>query len=272
VAFRIINNHDEVLDMECNAQIVRRKEGHPEFQLVIRDVTKRKRLQDKVIQSLRDVQNARSGTILGLAKLAEYRDTDTGEHLERMREFTRILAKEMANQPKYGNHITEKYIEDLYFSAPLHDIGKVGIPDHILLKKGRLTPEERKIMEKHTIFGGDVLKAVEARVGHQSFLRIGMQVAYCHHEKWDGTGYPNGLKGENIPLAARIVALADVYDAMTSKRVYKDADSHEDTRQTIIENRGRHFDPDVVDAFLLHEEDFKRILRLMHDDEETPLP
>ncbi len=271
-AFRVISVDETLYAVECSARAIRRDGGQYEYQLVIRDVTERNRLQEKVIQSLKDVQNARSGIILGLAKLAEYRDTDTGAHLERMREFARVLAMELRHIPRYREHITDSYIEDIYFSSPLHDIGKVGVPDNILCKRGTLTPEERRTMERHAEIGGQVIRAVEERVGHQSFLRVAMQVAECHHEKWDGTGYPKGLKGEEIPLAARIVALADVYDALTSRRIYKPAFSHEKSREIIIQDSGVHFDPDVVNAFLEQEEQFQQIRAEFHDDAGVLLP
>ncbi len=208
------------------------------------------RLDSDLVASYKDFQNAREATILGLAKLAEYRDTDTGNHLERIREYTREIASELAKLSKYKSYITTDYIEDLYLSSVLHDIGKVGVPDAILLKPGRLDPEEFEIIKRHTTYGGDILKMVESKVEGQSFVTLGKEIAYSHHEKWDGTGYPKGLKGENIPLSTRIVSLADVYDALTSKRNYKKAFSHEETKSIIIEEKGRHFDPEVVDAFM----------------------
>ncbi len=271
-AFRLVGAGGTPYQVECSGRVIQRDGGRNEYQLVIRDVTERNRLQEKVIQSLKDVQNARSGIILGLAKLAEYRDTDTGAHLERMREFARVLAIDLRRVPKYREHITDAYIEDIYFSSPLHDIGKVGIPDHILCKRGTLTPEEREHMERHAEIGGKVIRAVEERVGHQSFLRVAMQVAECHHEKWDGSGYPKGLAGEEIPLSARIVALADVYDALTSQRIYKPAFSHQKSREIILEDSGTHFDPEVVAAFLNQEEQFQQIRAEFHDDAGVLLP
>ncbi len=233
--------------------------------MVIRDITERKRLANQLIDSLKDIENARSGTILGLAKLAEYRDEETGAHLERIREYARIIARALAEKPEHKNYITEQYIEDIYCSSILHDIGKVGIPDAILLKPGKLDPEEFEVIKRHPVIGGDVLKAVNAEVGGRSFVTLGMQIAYFHHEKWNGTGYPNGLKGEDIPLSARIVALTDVYDALTSKRVYKEAYTHEKAKGIIIAENGKHFDPEVVGVFLAHEEEFNAIRKEMHD-------
>ena len=214
-----------------------------------------------------NVQNARMATILALAKLAEYRDDDTGIHLERMREYSRIIADEMAKKPNYIGYITEDYIEDIYHSSILHDIGKVGIPDAILLKPGKLTPDEFETIKRHSTLGGDILTDIEAGIEGQTFLTLGKEIAYYHHEKWDGTGYPKGLKREQIPLSARIVALADVYDALTSERIYKKAITHEKAKEIITHANGKHFDPDVVDSFLTREEDFKMIWEKMHNED-----
>ncbi len=202
---------------------------------------------------------SRLGIILGLAKLAEYRDEDTGAHLERIREYCRLLANHLAGKEEYHDYITSDYIDDLFDSSILHDIGKVGVPDAVLLKPGSLSKDEFLVIQKHTTLGGDAIKNVEATMRKQSFLTLGKEIAYNHHEKWDGSGYPRGLKKSEIPLSARIVALADVYDALTSKRPYKEAFSHEKTVEIIIEGRGCHFDPVVVDAFLEVEDEFRKI-------------
>lgn len=248
--FRLVNILGEVFDAECNATQITKNGRHVGFQMVIRDITERKRLERKLIESYQDIQNARASTILGLAKLAEYRDHGTGAHLERIREYSKILAHELSRNPKYQGYITDEYVDAIYQSSILHDIGKVGIPDAILLKPGKLLPEEFEIMKRHTTFGGDALKSVETTIHGQSFLTIGKEIAYHHHERWDGTGYPDGLKGEDIALSTRIVALADVYDALTSRREYKQAYSHEEASRILVLEKGRHFDPDVVDAFL----------------------
>lgn len=212
--------------------------------------------------SLQQVEGAKLITILALAKLAEYRDDETGLHLERIREYTRIIAEEMATKPNYIGYITSEYIEDIFQSSILHDIGKVGIPDAILLKPGRLTPEEFEIIKKHSVLGGDVLTDIEAQVEGRTFLTIGKEIAYHHHEKWNGKGYPKGLKGEEIPLSARIVSLTDVYDALTSKRVYKEAISHHEAKEIIISEKGHSFNTDVVDSFLVREAEFKELLNM----------
>ena len=213
------------------------------------------------------IQLARMATILALAKLAEYRDDDTGIHLERIREYTKIIAEEMAKKPNYIGYITKEYIDDIYHSSILHDIGKVGIPDAILLKPGKLTPEEFELMKTHSTLGGDVLTVIDAGIEGQTFLSLAKEIAYYHHERWNGTGYPKGLSGENIPLSARIVALPDVYDALTSKRVYKNIISHEKAKEIIINEKGKHFDPDVVDSFLAREDDFKMICEKLHHED-----
>jgi response regulator RpfG family c-di-GMP phosphodiesterase len=230
-------------------------------------INKRKQAEMDLLESYRKLQNARMATILGLAKLAEYRDEGTGTHLERIREYAKLIAEEMAKNPKYTSHITPEYIDDVYQSSILHDIGKVGIPDAVLLKPDKLTDEEFDVIKRHTTLGGDAIKAIEAKIEGQSFLVLGKEIAYNHHEKWDGSGYPRGLTGEGIPLAARIIALADVYDALTTKRFYKDAFSHKKSRQIIIDQKGAHFDPAVVDVFLALEDEFNRIRRENLEDE-----
>ncbi|MBI5897383.1 MAG: PAS domain S-box protein [Desulfobacterales bacterium] len=256
----LIARNGSTIFLEIISSLVRDKAGQPVgFRNVGRDVGERKRLEHDLFESHKHVQTARVATILGLAKLAEYRDEDTGTHLERIREYARIIARELARQPRYRGYITLEYIEDIYNSAILHDIGKVGVPDAILLKPGKLTREEFEIIKTHATLGGDALRAVEANIEGQTFLTLGKEIAYYHHEKWDGSGYPKGLKGEHIPLSARIVALADVYDALTSKRIYKEAFTHQKAVEIIVKDRGTHFAPDVVDAFMAHEEAFRRI-------------
>lgn len=199
-------------------------------------------------------------TIIALAKLAEFRDPETGEHLERMREYAKILAHELKKTSKYEDYINDRYIDNIYKSTPLHDIGKVGIPDNILLKPGKLTDEEFEIMKKHSNIGGDAISsAIKLTGSEKSFLDMGKDIAYYHHEKWNGMGYPEGLKGEDIPLSARITALADVYDALTSKRVYKPAFPHQKAKDILVEETEAAFDPDIVDGFLKKEKDFRNI-------------
>jgi PAS domain S-box-containing protein len=210
-------------------------------------------------QKMEQLHQTQGAAMVGLAKLAETRDPETGQHLERMRNYSRLIAEELSVLSEYNLYITEEYIQDIYNSSPLHDIGKVGIPDAILLKPGRLTPKEFEIMKQHSTIGGDALGAADQQLGGESFLTLGKEIAYYHHEKWDGTGYPSGLKGSDIPLSARIVAIADVYDALTSKRIYKDAVSHDQARAIIIDSSGSHFAEDVVRAFLKREKDVLKI-------------
>lgn len=266
--FRITSRRGRTYEVECNAKCIMKDYQIVGFQLVIRDITVRKKLERDLLDSYKKVQSARNATILGLAKLAEYRDADTGAHLERIREYCKVVAEELSRKPEYKGYITPEYIDDIYNSSILHDIGKVGIPDSILLKPGKLDPEEFEVVKRHSALGGEALKEVEAKIEGQSFLTLGKEIAFYHHEKWDGSGYPRGLKGEQIPLSARIVALADVYDALTSKRVYKEAFSHEDARRIIVESKGSHFAPDVVDAFLMHEDTFRRIREELFRDQE----
>ncbi len=248
------------LFIEASVSLLRDSSDVPiGFRGMVRDRTEKKRLEMDLMESDRKLQNARMATILGLAKLAEYRDEGTGTHLERIREYAKMIAEELAKNHKYSLNITPKYIDDIYQSSILHDIGKVGIPDAILLKPGKLTEAEFDVIKRHTLLGGDAIAAIESQIEGKSFLYLGREIAYNHHEKWDGSGYPNGLKGEGIPLSARIVALADVYDALTTKRFYKEAYTHEKSRQMIIDLKGTHFDPTVVDVFLMMDDEFSRI-------------
>jgi putative two-component system response regulator len=209
---------------------------------------------------------SRDLVIFAMAKLAEFRDKDTGTHLERMREYSRILADELSRWPKYSTVVDGDYVQLIYLTSPLHDIGKVGIPDSVLLKPARLTPEEFELMKQHTVIGGNTLRAVAEGSPTAQFLVMAQDIAMTHHERFDGNGYPNGLAGKQIPLCGRIVALADVYDAMRSKRVYKSAFSHETARNTIVQETGKHFDPEVVQAFLNREEEFIAVAEQFNDD------
>ncbi|MBF0120129.1 MAG: response regulator [Desulfobacterales bacterium] len=206
-------------------------------------------LQKKVQEQVAQIYSANIGTIFALAKLAESRDSDTGAHLERVREYSKELLIELRKHPKYSD-ITDDYIKYVYEASPLHDIGKVGIKDSILVKPGKLTYEEFEIMKTHTTIGAETLERVNELYPGNTFVSVGYEIALNHHEKWDGSGYPQGLKEENIPLSGRVVALSDVYDALLSKRCYKPAFSNEDAIKIIVEGKGKHFDPDIVDSFL----------------------
>ncbi|MBX9816622.1 MAG: HD domain-containing protein [Burkholderiaceae bacterium] len=199
-------------------------------------------------------------TILAMAALAETRDSDTGNHLRRTQHYVRALARKLSVHPRFSPVLTPKNIGMIFKSVPLHDIGKVGLPDRVLLKPGKLTEEEFEIMKTHTTLGRDAIAQAEQAVGVElDFFTFAKEIAYSHQEKWDGTGYPLGLAGEQIPVSARLMAVADVYDALISRRVYKAALSHEDAVAIIAQTRGRHFDPDVVDAFLALQDTFHAI-------------
>ena len=217
----------------------------------------RDRLEELVVARTRELVLTRDVTIFTLANLAETRDPETGGHIRRTQTYVRLLAEKIAEQPDRAGQLDAGAIELLYKSAPLHDVGKVGVPDAILLKPGKLTAEEFEEVKKHTTYGRDALAVGVRELGENSFLGYAMEIAYSHHEKWDGSGYPLGLKGETIPLAGRLMAIADVYDALISKRVYKPPFPHAKAVDVISEGRGTHFDPVLVDAFLAINESFR---------------
>ncbi|MCK8058232.1 MULTISPECIES: HD-GYP domain-containing protein [unclassified Fusibacter] len=196
-------------------------------------------------------------TLFAVASLAEARDHETGYHLKRTSVYVGVLANHLKKLNEYKGYITDSYIDDLVRSAPLHDIGKVGIRDYVLLKNGKLTDNEFEEMKSHCIIGAETLASAESKIDFASFLTIAKQITMHHHERWNGEGYPDGLIGDAIPISARMMALADVYDALRSVRPYKKSFSHEISRRIIIEGRGTHFDPQVVDAFIAHEQEFK---------------
>lgn len=229
------------------------------YSIVEKDLTERVRLEKKLFESIDQIKETQAAAILGFAKLTEYRDKDTGKHIERIREYTRVIALGLRERPEFADYITDDYIEDLSLSATLHDVGKIGIEDNILLKPGKLTGKEFDRIKDHSRKGGDALAGVDRQLKHMSFLTMGKEIAYYHHERWDGTGYPDGLKGEAIPLSARIVAIADVYDALTSTRPYKAAFSHGEAVEIIKSEREKMFDPVITDVFLEKQEVFERI-------------
>lgn len=209
--------------------------------------------------------------IIAMASLAETRDNETGNHIRRTQAYMKALAARLCRHPRFMAVLNAENIELLYKSAPLHDLGKVGVPDSILLKPGKLDAEEFAIMKLHTVYGRDAILAVERQLGgSNSFLAFAREIAYSHQEKWDGSGYPEGLAGDAIPVSARLMAVADVYDALISRRIYKDhAYRHEEAVRMMSEERGRHFDPDVLDAFLQIEQTFREIA-LEYSDDEVP--
>ena len=215
-------------------------------------------LEATVEERTRALRKTRDAVVFGLAKLAESRDVDTGEHLERISTYVTTLAQQLEANG-HACWMDRAYVDNLALASSLHDIGKVGIPDNVLLKPGAFTPEERAQMETHAALGGACLDAIGEQLGDDDFLQLSREIAYGHHEKWDGTGYPAQAKGEGIPVSARIVALSDVYDALRSRRPYKEPMPHAQARAIIVEGRGSHFDPAVVDAFLACESVFERL-------------
>jgi len=209
----------------------------------------------------------RDMAIFAMAKLAESRDPETGAHLDRVRSYCRLLAQQLQTNPKHAEEINDEFVDLIYHTSPLHDIGKVAIPDCVLLKPGRFTDREFEIMKTHALHGSKTLEAAMEEFPNTPFLEMARDIALGHHEKFDGSGYPDGLVGDEIPLSARIMALADVYDALTSRRVYKDAYAHDVARTMITNDVGTHFDPDVVDAFLAVEQQFINIREQFIDKE-----
>jgi putative two-component system response regulator len=208
-------------------------------------------LETEVELRTREVAALQDVTIHTMASLAETRDSETGNHIRRTSWYVKALAEKLRGHPRFSHFLNDKNIELLFKSAPLHDIGKVGIPDRILLKPGRFEPHEMEIMKTHTTLGRDAIIAAERELGIEvDFLKFAKEIAYGHQEKWDGSGYPEALAGDAIPISARLMAVADVYDALISRRVYKEGMSHEAAVAIIAEGRGKHFDPDMVDAFM----------------------
>lgn len=208
-------------------------------------------LEKEIEKRTKDVVAIQNVTIFAMASLAETRDNETGNHIKRTSTYVKMLAKKLQNHPKFKAYLTDEMIDTLYKSAPLHDIGKIGIPDHILLKPGKLTPEEFEIMKTHTTLGKEAIEHAEKELGYEvDFLKTAKEIAYSHQEKYDGSGYPLGLKGDEIPISARLMSIADVYDALRSKRIYKNSLNLEMTLKIMKEGRGSHFDPDMLDAFL----------------------
>lgn len=236
----------------------------------IQDITEMKKIEEVlekynqdlellVEKKVQEISSSQMATIFALIKLSESRDDDTGAHIERTASFCQLLAKKAKEFSIYADIISDIFVDTIYKASPLHDIGKVGIPDSILLKPSKLTDEEFEIMKTHVKLGYDTLSKVGQQYDKNEFLKMGMDIALFHHEKWNGTGYQSGIKENDIPLAARIMALSDVYDALRSKRVYKDAFSHKKSVEIIREGKGIHFDPVLVDIFLQHNEEFRTL-------------
>ncbi len=225
-------------------------------------------LEKKVKERTQQLSLMQDATIMAMATMAETRDNETGNHIRRTQNYVQALARELAPHPRFASVLTEKNIELLFKCAPLHDIGKVGIPDRILLKPGKLDSDEFEIMKLHTVYGRDTIMIVEKFIGGSNdFLTFAREIAHSHQEKWDGSGYPENLVGEAIPVSARLMAVADVYDALISKRVYKPAFSHQEAMDIMKKGRGTHFDPDILDAFFAIESKFAQIAAEFRDAE-----
>lgn len=225
-------------------------------------------LESEIAKRTKEISAIQDVTILAMASLAETRDLETGNHIRRTQHYVKVLAEKLKTHPNFGYFLSESMIETLFKSAPLHDIGKVGIPDRILLKPGKLTAEEFEIMKTHATLGKEAIEHSEKQLGMEvEFLHIAKEIAYYHQEKYDGSGYPTGARGHDIPISARLMSLADVYDALISRRVYKEPMPHEKAIEIIMEGRGKHFDPDIVDAFLTLQDEFQAIAAHFIDNE-----
>jgi putative two-component system response regulator len=226
-------------------------------------------LGQEVDRRTREIVAIQDVTIFVMASLAETRDTETGNHIRRTQNYVKALAEKLRSHARFGWYLSDDAIEMLFKSAPLHDIGKVGIPDRILLKPGRLTPEEFEIMKTHTTLGRDAIAQAEQSLGMSvPFLNCAKEIALSHQEKWDGSGYPEGLKGDDIPIAARLMAVADVYDALISRRVYKEPMPHEEAVAIMVAGKGTHFDPDILEAFLEIQNEFRAVAGRFIDTEQ----
>ena len=226
-------------------------------------------LEAEVVRRTAEVMAIQDVTIMAMASLAKTRDSDTGNHIRRTQHYVKVLAQHLRKHPRFASVLDDdRYIALLFKSAPLHDIGKVGIPDRILLKPGKLTFEEFEIMKTHTTLGRDAIQAAEEHLGMKvEFLNLAKEIAYGHQEKWDGSGYPQGAAGEAIPVGARLMAVADVYDALISRRVYKEGMPHDKAAAIIVQGRGQHFDPDIVDAFVAVQDQFQAIAQRFADSD-----
>ena len=249
------------MEAEISGAPLRRGDAILGIQLVIRDISVRRQLEEQLIHSLHKIKQTENAAILALAKLSEYRDITPGHHLERIREYCMILAVELARRSQFADTITSAYIQNLYQGAILHDIGKVAVADDILAQTGPLSEQEEERLRHHTLSGGDVIKAMELEAKGSGFLSLAKNIAYFHHERWDGQGYPYGLRENEIPLEARIMGLADAYEEMTAAIEPMRRLSHSEAMGTIVRSAGHRFDPAIVDAFVVRNEAFDRIRR-----------
>jgi cyclic di-GMP phosphodiesterase len=258
-----------LLKARVGACLERKRLSDQQEQYRLRIEHSNENLSEEVQAKIREVSESQLAAIFAMSKLAESRDPETGEHLERMREYCKLLSEQLARTPKFQMVISGGFINNIYAASPLHDIGKVGIADNVLLKPGTLNADEWLLMKQHPVIGAETLREVDQQHPGNAFIHSGIDIAEGHHEKWDGTGYPYGKSGENIPLEARILALGDVYDALTSKRCYKEAFSHQKSSEIILEGAGSHFDPDIVRAFFESEEEFMKVRESFKDSEKS---
>ncbi|MES9951002.1 MAG: two-component system response regulator [Candidatus Thiodiazotropha sp.] len=228
----------------------------------------RDNLEELVEERTRQLMLTQEATIEAMGALAEYRDPETGGHIKRTQNYMKVMAEMLKDNNRFKDYLDEETIRLLYLSAPLHDIGKVGISDNILCKPGKLTDQEFTQMKQHTLIGRNTLLAAEEKLGSNSFLSLAREIAEFHHERWDGKGYPHGIKGDAIPICGRLMAIADVYDALISKRVYKPPFPHSKAVAIILKGRGTQFDPDVVDAFASCSDQFLKIALKYADHQE----
>lgn len=232
----------------------------------------RNHLEELVAQRTHQLKKAKESVIEAMGMVAEHRDPETGAHISRTKRYVNLIAWELSKLPKYQKILTPQIIELVTHAAPLHDLGKIAIPDAILLKEGALSPEEWKTMQTHSLIGEETIYLAEHKFNDNDTLFIAKEIAGAHHERWDGRGYPRGLSGEHIPLWGRIMAIADVYDAIISRRVYKEPMSHKEAVAYILKERGGHFDPEVVDAFIAVSEGFlETALKYADNDEHRGL-
>ncbi len=268
----LIKKDGVVMETEINGNLLRRGQSVTGILLIIRDISTRKEMERKLIESLEVKKKTETAAILALAKLSEFRDVTPGHHLERIREYCKLLAIELALLPDLGEVMTTTYIDDIYHASILHDIGKVSIPDELLQRRDLLQPHEQDLVQRHTIAGGDVIKEMEEASDGVGFLTMARHIAYFHHEQWDGKGYPYGLMGREIPLAARIMAIADTYEEMTiSAGDSQNGISHEQCVDFIAHNSGGRFDPMVVKAFLARASAFDTIRRKLTESQNASL-
>lgn len=235
--------------------------------LVVERTRKIQEQSDELVRRTEQLISAQSAIISAFCALVEARDNETGNHVRRTQHYVLTLCEKLVNHPRFAAELTQANIQLMFKSAPLHDIGKVAIPDYILLKPGKLTPEEWHIMKQHAQFGADAIAVAEKEIGegNASFLSYARQIALTHHEKWNGSGYPQGLAGDDIPLAGRLMAIADVYDALISRRIYKPPLSHDEAVEIMCKERGKHFDPDILDCMLESAAQFKDIAHCFAD-------